>query len=72
MLNYSKHKYGDVVKVHCCDSCAREAGVTPKCPADSGTASWLCDVCGHYGIGSLTACAIGDWLQLQPLQPNAR
>ena len=70
MVDFSKHKHGDVVAVHCCDSCARKAGVTPKQPADSGVASWLCDVCGHHGIGSLTDCEIGDWLRLRPLQPN--
>ncbi len=71
MVDFSKHKHGDVVVVHCCDECARKAGVNPKRPADSGKASWLCDVCGHRGIGSLTDCEIGDWLRLRPLQPNA-
>ena len=71
MVDFSKHKKCDVVAVHCCDSCARNAGVKPKVPADSGVASWLCDVCGHHGIGSLTDCKIGDWLILWPLQPNA-
>ncbi len=71
MVDFSKHKHGDVVVVHCCDECARKAGVNPKRPADSGKASWLCDVCGHHGIGSLTDCEIGDWLRLRPLQPNA-
>ena len=71
MVDFSKHKHGDVVVVHCCDECARKAGVKPKRPADSGKASWLCDVCGHHGIGSLTDCEIGDWLRLRPLQPNA-
>ena len=70
MVDFSKHKHGDVVVVHCCDECARKAGVNPKRPADSGKASWLCDVCGHHGIGSLTDCEIGDWLRLRPLQPN--
>jgi len=71
MVDFSKHKHGDVVVVHCCDECARNAGVNPKRPADSGKASWLCDVCGHHGIGSLTDCEIGAWLRLRPLQPNA-
>ena len=62
---------GDVVVVHCCNECARKAGVSPKRPADSGKASWLCAVCGHHGIGSLTDCEIVDWLRLRPLQPNA-
>lgn len=70
MVDFSKHKHGDVVVVHCCDKCARKAGVNPKRPADSGKASWLCDVCGHHGIGSLTDCEIGDWLRLRPLQPS--
>lgn len=72
MIDFSKHKHGDVVVVHCCDECARKAGVNPRRPADSGKASWLCDVCGHHGIGSLTSCEIGDWLRLRPLQPNAK
>jgi ribosomal protein L37AE/L43A len=59
MVDFSKHKHGDVVVVHCCDECARKAGVNSKRPADSGKASWLCDVCGHHGIGSLTDCEIG-------------
>jgi hypothetical protein len=70
MVDFSNHRKGDVVAVHCCDECARKSGVKPKLPADSGKASWLCDVCGHYGIGSLTDCEIGDWLGLRPLQPN--
>lgn len=71
MVDFTKHKKGDVVTVHCCDSCARAAGLTPKTPADSGKASWFCEVCGHHGIGSLTDCEIGDWLRLRPMQPNA-
>jgi len=70
MVDFSKHKKGDVVAVHCCDSCARAANAMPKAPADSGVASWFCEVCGHYGIGSMTDCEIGDWLRLRPLQPN--
>ncbi len=70
MVDFTKHKKGDVVAVHCCDSCARKAGVTPKTPADSGSASWFCEVCGHHNIGSLTDCEIGDWLRLRPMQPN--
>lgn len=65
-IDFSKHKKGDVVRVHCCDSCARAAGVQPKYPPDSGSKSWLCEVCGHYGIGSAADCTIGDWLILQP------
>ena len=74
VVDYSKHRHGDVVAVHCCDECARKAGVNPRRPADSGNASWLCDVCGHHGIGSLTDCEIVDWLRLRlrPLQPNAQ
>ena len=50
MVDFSSTNHGDVVVVHCCDECARKAGVTPKLPADSGVASWLCEVCGHHGI----------------------
>ncbi len=72
MIDFTEHKNGDVVAVHCCDSCARKFGATPKTPADSGKSSWLCEVCGHYGIGSLTDCEIGDWLHLRPIQPNEK
>ena len=72
MVDFSKYRPGYVVAVHCCDECARKAGVVPKLPADSGVASRLCDVCGHHAIGSLMDCEIGDWLRLHPLQPNAR
>lgn len=70
MIDFTKHKTGDIVRVHCCDSCAMQQGATPKQPADSGTASWMCDVCGHYGIGSVTDCMIGDWLTLRVVTPN--
>jgi len=65
-FDFHKHKKGDAVRVHCCDSCARAAGVQPKYPPDSGSKSWLCEVCGHHGIGSAIDCTIGDWLRLQP------
>lgn len=63
-----KHKPGDVVNVFCCNSCVYKSGLAPKSPADSGTASWLCDVCGHYNIGSKHSCVVGEWLQLTPLE----
>lgn len=69
MIDFSQHKKGDVVRVHCCDRCARRQGVTPKVPADSGVRSWPCEVCGHYGIGSTMRCRIGDWLVLEVLPP---
>ena len=65
-VEFYKHKKGDTVRVHCCDSCVRNAGVQPKYPPDSGKESWLCEVCGHFGIGSATDCTIGDWLTLKP------
>lgn len=71
MVDFSKYTKGDVVAVHCCDSCARAAGVTPKTPADSGGASWLCHVCGHYNIGSLMECEIFEWLRLRPMRIDA-
>jgi ribosomal protein L37AE/L43A len=71
MVDFSKHKHGDVVVVHCCDECARKAGVKPKRPADSGKASWLCDVCGHHRIGSLTDCEIGDATKIAELIDEA-
>lgn len=72
MIDFSKYKKGDVVTVHCCDSCTRKSGLTPKIPPDSGKESWFCEVCGHYNIGSQTDCEIGDWLRLRPLTPNAK
>jgi hypothetical protein len=71
MLDFSKHKRGDVVEVHCCDRCAIQQGVRPKAPADSGVQSWLCEVCGHHGIGSRMECRIGAWLSLEVLAPDA-
>lgn len=59
--------------VHCCDDCTRRAGLVPKYPADSGVSSWLCRVCGHYGIGSRMDCERGEWGHLRPIRPsNAR
>lgn len=69
-VDFHKHKKGDVVRVHCCDNCARIAGIQPRYPPDSGSKSWLCEVCGHYGIGSATDCTIGDWLILKPNAAN--
>lgn len=66
VVDFYKHKKGDIVRVHCCNECARAAGVQPKYPPDSGCESWLCEVCKHRGIGSVTDCVIGDWLTLRP------
>lgn len=68
-VDFSRHTVGDTVQVHCCDECARAHGVEPRTPPDSGVESWPCEVCGHYGIGSLMTCKIDEWLRLQP---NAR
>lgn len=38
MVDFSKHKHGDVVVVHCCDECARKAGVNPKVGCGRGSA----------------------------------
>ena len=69
MFDVSKHVPGDVVRAQCCDSCCHAYGVRPKFPADSGTASWMCDVCGHYNIGSAMDCTVGHWLTLRPVVP---
>lgn len=72
MFDFSKHVPGDVVNVQCCDNCCHAHGVQPKFPPDSGVASWMCDVCGHYNIGSLVQCEVGRWLILRPVAtPNA-
>lgn len=55
-------------KAFCCNRCIRNANLWPKLPADSGSASWRCEMCGHGGIGSFMECVIGDWLVLRPLQ----
>jgi hypothetical protein len=68
MIEFYKHKKGDIVKIFCCDSCARKSKIQPKQPADSDTESRLCDVCGHYNIGSFIAAKIGNWLQLIPME----
>lgn len=65
-IDFSRTKVGDTVQAFCCDGCARNNGLTPKRPADSGVESWLCDLCGHYGIGSTLSCEVGNWLILQP------
>ena len=71
-IDFSKHKNGDTVHAFCCDECARSNGVAPKRPPDSGNSSWLCDVCGHYNIGSMVPCKISDWLTLKPNAGNER
>lgn len=53
--------------VHCCNTCAEYNNLKPKVPADSGTKPWLCEVCGHFGVGSLAICTIGKWLRLKPI-----
>jgi hypothetical protein len=67
MIDFSKYNYGSTVNVFICDSCIRKENITPKFPADSGTLSWLCNKCGHNGIGSYTKCKIGHWLILYPM-----
>ena len=68
MIALSKHKYGDTFSGHCCDACSRVAGIKPTYPPDSGSASWLCNVCGHYGIGSEAKLKICDWLVVRPIR----
>lgn len=63
-IDFSKHKKGDTINIHCCDDCVRRQGLTPKRPSDSGASSWMCGVCGHLNIGSSMDCVIGDWLSL--------
>ena len=66
MIDFAKHKKGDVVTGHCCDSCARSAGLTPRFPPDSGRRPLFCEVCGHFGIGSRVPILIDTWLTLWP------
>ena len=67
MIDFYKFTTGDVVECHLCDRCARKSGLVQKDKADSSVSSWLCNVCGHYGIGSMASCLIGDWLILIPI-----
>lgn len=59
------------VQVHVCDSCCHAQGHRPKVPADSRGESWMCAVCGHYGIGSSYLCTKGDWDRLRIVPENA-
>lgn len=52
---------------HCCDSCCRVAGLTPKSPPDSGGKSLYCSVCGHYGIGSEMVLSMSQWARYIPV-----
>lgn len=72
MVDFSKYTVGDIVAVHCCNSCLYRFGITPKRPADSYNRSWPCKVCGHRGIGSLTDCKIVPWLRLVPIKVSER
>jgi len=63
---------GDIVAVFCCDSCCYRYRVRPKVPADSRGKSLLCAVCGHYNIGSMRECIVGDWLSLKPLMQGGK
>lgn len=69
MIDFSKHKKGSIVTVHCCDNCVRRQGVEPVRPPESGGHSLMCENCGHFGIGSTMECEIGDWLKLKILRP---
>ncbi len=69
-VDFSKHKVGDVVEVQCCDDCMHRAGLAHKIPADGGAESWLCDVCGHFGIGSKINATVCNWLRLKPSPPK--
>lgn len=68
-FDFSAHTPGDVVVIQCCDHCCYKHGVRPKSPPDSGLSSWMCGVCGHYGIGSRMECEVGQWLNLRPIAP---
>ena len=52
---------------HCCDSCCRAAGLTPKFPPDSRERSVYCSVCGHYGIGSDMELSMTKWAIYAPV-----
>jgi hypothetical protein len=58
----SREQDRELLEAHCCDNCCRRQGLDPKYPPDSGVSSWLCDICGHYGIGSAERIEAGDWL----------
>lgn len=46
---------------HVCNSCLYAFGIRPKNPPDSGSASLLCMICRHYGIGSNMKMKPNGW-----------
>lgn len=52
---------GDEITIFACDMCVQGCGKRSKIPPDSGCKSWMCDKCGHYGIGSYVKAIIGRW-----------
>lgn len=67
IFNFRKLKVGEVVTAYCCDHCIGLRNMKMKSLADSGGKSWLCDLCGHYGIGSQMLCKVETWNRLIPL-----
>ena len=55
------------IKGFCCQHCADECNLPRKQP-DSGSQSWMCNRCGHYGVGSYVEFRVGDWLVLQAVK----
>lgn len=61
-----RHLPGTHVLAQVCDGCCHSHKVEPKRPADSGSQSLMCAVCGHYGIGSAMECVVNDWGHIDP------
>ena len=68
MIDYSKHKLGDILQIHVCDDCQYRQTRVIQHPSESGSKSLWCEVCGHYNIGSTRRVQIGNWLSLNILE----
>lgn len=67
MVDFSKVQVGNTISVHCCDHCIGIRNMKIKSPADSRGQSWMCELCGHFGIGSQMNCTVETWNRLQPV-----
>ena len=72
MIDFKKYPVGSELELFACDSCARDAGLDVKRPADSGVESWYCECCAHHNIGSQMICKVGDWLSVKPIRGVSR
>lgn len=59
-----------IMQLHICDDCCYAQHIDPKRPAESGSKSYPCGLCGHLGIGSKMYVLIGPWLKEYILPAN--